>query len=98
MDTPKVTIEDKTQSMKPEEYWSKEEDEKALGNFHAFNAIYNEVDKNIFRLINTCSSAKETWGKLKTSHEGTSKVRMPRLQLLTTKFEYLRTKEDETIN
>lgn len=44
---------------KPENDWSPTEDEAALGNFHALNSIFNEVDKNVFRLINTCTSAKE---------------------------------------
>lgn len=47
--------------MKSEKDWSKEKDEKALGNSRALNSIYNEVNKNIFRIINTCTSAKEAW-------------------------------------
>ena len=43
---------------KPEKEWSPTEDEAALGNSRALNAIFNGVDKNIFRLINTCTSAK----------------------------------------
>lgn len=35
---------------------------------------------------------------LRTTHEGTSKVKMSILQLLTTKFEYLRMKDDECIH
>ena len=34
---------------------------------------------------------------LRTAHEGTSKVKSSRIQLLTTKFEGLRMQEDETI-
>src|ERR1044072_7880226 len=44
-----------TTSMKKEEDWSKEEDEEALENSKALNAIFNGVDKNMFRLINTCT-------------------------------------------
>lgn len=54
----------------------------------------------MFRLINTCLEAikaKEAWNILKIAHEGTSKVRMSRLQLLTTKFENLKMNEDESI-
>ncbi|CAJ2661894.1 unnamed protein product [Trifolium pratense] len=39
----------------------------------------------------------EAWNILETVHEGTSKVKMSRLQLLTTKFENLRMNDDETI-
>ena len=86
-----------TTELKPEEYWSKEEDELAHGNSKALAAIFNGIDRNIFRLVNTCEVAKDAWEILITAHEGTSKVKMSRLQLLTTKFENLRMKEDESI-
>ncbi|MCI79712.1 gag-pol polyprotein, partial [Trifolium medium] len=35
-----------TTELKPEEEWSKEEDELALGNSKALNALFNGVDKN----------------------------------------------------
>jgi hypothetical protein len=87
-----------TTEKKPEEQWSKEEDDLALGNSKALNAIFNGVDKNIFRLVNNFEVAKDAWDILKTTHEGTSRVKMSRLQLLTTKFENLRMKEDENIH
>ncbi|XP_045789080.1 uncharacterized protein LOC123884116 [Trifolium pratense] len=86
-----------TLELNPEEEWSKEEDELALANSKALYALYNGVDKHIFRLIKKCASAKEAWNILQTVHEGTSKVKMSRLQLLTTKFENLRMNDDETI-
>ena len=48
-------------------------------------------------MIKQCSVAKEAWEILKISDEGTSKVKMSRLQLLVTKFENLKMKEDESI-
>lgn len=51
----------------------------------------------MFRLINICSKAKEAWDILRTAHEGTFKVRMSRLQLLTTKFENIRMNKDENV-
>jgi len=51
----------------------------------------------MFRLIKQCTMAKDAWEILKTAHERTSKVKMLRLQLLTTKFENLKMKEDENI-
>src|ERR1044072_9485117 len=68
-----------------------------LANSKALNAIFNGVDKNMFRLINTCTVAKEAWDILKTAHEGTSRVTMSRLQMLTTQFETLRMAEEQTI-
>lgn len=61
------------------------------------NVIFNGVNKNMFKLIITCTEAKEGREILKTAHEGTSKVMMSRLQLLTTQLENLRMKEDESI-
>ncbi|KAK2422833.1 hypothetical protein QL285_033334 [Trifolium repens] len=52
----------------------------------------------MFRLIKQCTVAKDAWEILKTTHEGTSKVKMSRLQLLTMKFENLRMKEYECIH
>jgi hypothetical protein len=52
----------------------------------------------MFKLIKPCIVAKDAWRILETAHEGTSKVKMSRLQLLTTKFENLRMKEDESIH
>jgi hypothetical protein len=42
--------------------------------------------------------AKDAWEILKTTHEGTSKVKMLSLQLLTTNFENIKMKEDENIH
>jgi hypothetical protein len=53
------------------------------------NALFNGVDINIFRLINTCTMDTEAWEILKNAHEGTSKIKMSRLQLLTTKLRIL---------
>ena len=77
--------------------WTEEEDEEALANSKALNDIFNGVDKNMFRFINTCTVAKEACDILKTAHEGTSRVRMSRLQMLTTQFENLRMSEEENI-
>ena len=85
-----------TTELKLEEEWSKEEDDLALGNYKTLNALFNGVDKNMFRLIN-CTVAKDVWDILRTTHEGTSKVKISKLQLITTKFESLKMKDDESI-
>jgi 2-polyprenyl-6-methoxyphenol hydroxylase-like FAD-dependent oxidoreductase len=79
-----------TTELKPEEEWSKDEDDLALGNKKALNALFNRVDKNMFRLINSCTVAKYAWNIVRATHEGTSKVKMSKLQLITTKFESLK--------
>ncbi|XP_050920063.1 uncharacterized protein LOC127137667 [Lathyrus oleraceus] len=83
---------------KLEEDWSKEEDEPALGNSKALNALFNGVDKNIFRLINTYTITKDALEILRTTHEGISKVKMYRLQLLTIRFENLKMKDDDNVH
>src|SRR3954467_2806180 len=94
---PVNTEKDGKKTLKPEEEWDKDEEALALGNSKALNALFNGIDKNIFRLVHQCELAKDVWRTRKTTHEGTSKVKMSRLQLLTTKFENLRMKEDESI-
>ncbi|MCI47692.1 gag-protease polyprotein, partial [Trifolium medium] len=49
----------KTTIKKPEEEWTKDEDELTLGNSKALNAIFNGVNMNMFRLIKRCIVAKE---------------------------------------
>src|SRR3954469_10734826 len=87
---PEKIMEDGTPVLIPETHWSKYEEELALGNSKALSALFNGIDKNIFRLVQHCELAKEAWDILKTTHEGTSKVKMSRLQVLTTKFEISR--------
>lgn len=50
---------DGTKAPKAEKDWTEKEDETFLGNSRALNATFNGGDKNVFRLINTCVSAKE---------------------------------------
>jgi hypothetical protein len=47
--------------LKPEENWSKKEDELALADNKALNALFSGVDKYIFRLIKQCTVAKDAW-------------------------------------
>ncbi|XP_045795337.1 uncharacterized protein LOC123889868 [Trifolium pratense] len=76
----------------------KEEDELALGNSKALNAIFNGVDINMFRLVKRSLVAKDAWEILRKAHEGTSKVKLSKLQMLSTNFENLCMKEEETVH
>ncbi|CAM8951473.1 unnamed protein product [Rhodiola kirilowii] len=82
---------------KPEERWTKADDKTVVGNSIAMNAIFLAVDENVFKLIANCEVAKEAWDILRTAYEGTDKVRNSRMQMVTTKFEDLKMKEEETI-
>lgn len=82
---------------KPEDDWTNEEEQESLRNSRALNVIFNVVDLNMFKLINSCVTAKDAWKKLEVAFEGTSKVKTSHLLLLTSKFEALRMMEEETI-
>src|SRR4051812_3027134 len=58
---PVTTDKDGKSSLKPEEEWSKDEEELALGNSKALNALFNGIDRNIFRLVHHCELAKDVW-------------------------------------
>jgi len=49
----------RTEVLKPEEERTTAEDELALGNSKALNALFNGVDKNMFRPIKQCTVAKD---------------------------------------
>ncbi|TYK14493.1 putative mitochondrial protein [Cucumis melo var. makuwa] len=54
---------------KPEVDWTDAEEQASVGNARARNAIFNGVDLNIFKLINSCSTAKEAWKTLEIAYE-----------------------------
>ncbi|MCI04878.1 gag-pol polyprotein, partial [Trifolium medium] len=58
-----------TLELKAEKDWSKEDDEQALGNSKALNALFNGVDTKMFKLIKHCTVAKDAWEILKTYNE-----------------------------
>ncbi|GAA0172008.1 hypothetical protein LIER_25918 [Lithospermum erythrorhizon] len=76
-------------TMKRDADLTREEDEAALANNKALNAI--------FKLINKCTVAKVAWKTLEMAYAGTHRVRMSRLQQLTTRCETLRMEDDESI-
>ncbi|KAA0062665.1 gag-pol polyprotein [Cucumis melo var. makuwa] len=39
--------------------WTNAEEQASVGNARALNAIFNGVDLNVFKLINSCSTTKE---------------------------------------
>lgn len=63
----------------------------------ALNAIYNGVDENQFRLISTCSTAKEAWDILANTYEGNTAVKSTKLIGVQIDFEQLRMEESENI-
>jgi len=45
--------------LKREEEWTTGEDELAFGNSKALNALFNGIDKNMFRMIKQCTVVKD---------------------------------------
>ena len=39
--------------------WIDAKEQASVGNVRALNAIFNGIDMNIFKLINSCSTTKE---------------------------------------
>ncbi|KAA0037814.1 gag-pol polyprotein [Cucumis melo var. makuwa] len=74
------------------------EEQASVGNVRAINAIFSSVDLNVFKLINSCTTAKEAWKILEVAYEETSKVKISKLQLITSKFEALKMIEDESVS
>jgi len=48
--------------------------------------------------ISLCEIAKEAWEILEVTHEGTKAVKNFKLQMLTSKFEEIGMKDDETFD
>lgn len=76
-----TTITDDTGKVTPKLKLSRTyaEDKASWGNSHNLDAIFNDVDQNVFKLINTCTSAQEALKNLEVAYEGTTKVKMSRL-------------------
>ncbi|KAK2379434.1 putative mitochondrial protein [Trifolium repens] len=96
---PTYTIKEGTSTgvKKPEVEWTPEEETAAHYNHKAIYALFNGVDASVFKLIKNCVSAKEAWEILEKCYEGTTKVKQSKIQHLTSKFESLRMKDDESI-
>ncbi|XP_075085059.1 uncharacterized protein LOC142168296 [Nicotiana tabacum] len=56
--------------------------------------MYNDDEYN---RISSCQSAKEIWEALQLAHEGTTQVKKSKIDMLTTKYELCRMKDDESI-
>ncbi|CAM8996726.1 unnamed protein product [Rhodiola kirilowii] len=77
--------------------WTEIQKSAEAANSKAMNVIFSGVDGKNFMMISTCEIAKKAWDILQTAHEGTTKVKISRMEMVTSKFENLRMQEDETI-
>ena len=67
-------------------------------NSKALNALFCGVTNEEFKKILSSEVAKEAWTILETTYEGTKAVKTVKLQRLTSSFEEIRMKEDETFD
>ncbi|CAM8999045.1 unnamed protein product [Rhodiola kirilowii] len=94
---PVATDKEGKVSLLAKDKWTEVHKSAEAANSKAMNAIFSGVDGKNFKMIFTCAIAKTAWDILQTAHEGTTKVKISRMEMVTSKFENLRMQEDETI-
>ena len=62
------------------------------------NALFSAVTNEEFKKISSTETAKEAWIILQTTYEGTKAIKDSKLQRLTTSFEEIKMKEDESFD
>ena len=87
MDDPYVPIKTKVGSEESEpklrNEWTEAEVRKVQVNFKAISTLHYTLNPIEFNLISTCKITKETWDKLKVTHEGTTQVKESKIALLS---------------
>ena len=78
--------------------WNKATLATANTNSKALNAIFCGVSPNEFYRISHITIAKEAWQILEITYEGTKKGKDTKLQMLTSQFEELKMREDESFD
>ena len=78
--------------------WDEAKIKVANFNNRALNALFSAVTNKEFKKISLIEIAKEAWTVLQTTYEGTKAVKDSKLQRLTTSFEEIKMKEDETFD
>ena len=85
-----------TQELKPKKELDKLNNESNEANAKAIYYIFNSLSLDKFCRIATCKCFKRGWDILAIKYEGTSMVKLSKLQMLTTKFEMIKINEHET--
>ena len=82
---------------KPMYEWSDLEKKYFSLNAKAMNALFCALDKNEFNRISTCETAFDIWRTLEITHEGTSRVKDSKVNILLLDFELFHMKPSETV-
>ena len=67
-------------------------------NSRALNALFSAVTNKEFKKISCTETSKEVWTILQTTYKGTKAIKNSKLQRLTTSFEEIKMKEDESFD
>ena len=78
--------------------WNDAKIKAANFNNRALNALFSAVTNEKFKKISSTETAKEAWTILQITYEGIKAVKDSKLQRLTTSFEEIKMKEDESFN
>ena len=78
--------------------WDEANIKAANFNSRALNAIFSAVTNEEFKKISSTETVKEAWTILQTTYEGTKAIKDSKLQRLTTSFEEIKMKEDESFD
>ena len=87
-----------TGELKPKNEWDRSKNEVSEANAKTIFSIFNGVSPDEFKRIANCTKAKDAWEILKVTHEGTSVVKVSKLQMLTFRFETLRMNENRNFS
>ena len=78
--------------------WDDAKIQVAIFNSRALDALFSAVTNEEFKKISSTKTTKEAWTILQTTYEGTKAVKDSKLQRLTTSFEEINMKEDESFD
>ncbi|XP_022868003.1 uncharacterized protein LOC111387662 [Olea europaea var. sylvestris] len=78
--------------------WTMEELADCNWNSKGLHALFMAMSPEEFRRVSMCETTKEVWDILETMHEGTKILKNSKLQMLTSRFEEIRMKDDESFD
>ena len=78
--------------------WDDAKIKAANFNSRALNALFSAITNEEFKKISSTETAKEAWIILQATYQGTKAVKDSKLQRLTTSFEEIKMKEDESFD
>ena len=78
--------------------WDEAKIKAANFNSRALNALFSAVTNEEFKKISSTETTQKAWTILQTTYEGTNAVKDSKFQRLTTSFEEIKMKEDESFD